>query len=73
MIVSTPSMTTNVVIPSSVSRQPSWVPPMYNQPTWGYTYLGNQPAMVNQNYQPISLGNIYPGIHYPGNTNTRWG
>ena len=69
-IVIAPSTTTNVVFPDSVSGQPSWVQPMSNQPTWCYTDPGNQPTIVNQNYQPISLGNVFPRIPYPGNTNT---
>ena len=29
--------------------------------------------MDTQNYQPISFGNIFPGIPYLGNPNTPWG
>ena len=62
-LVSGHSTTGNVVIPSLVTCQPLCVQPMGNQPTWGYSYLGNQPPMYNKNYQLIPLGNIYHVIH----------
>ena len=62
-----------VVIHFLVEGQPSWIQPMSSQTAWGYTYPRNQPTMVNQNYQPIISGNVYPGIPYPINMNIPWG
>ena len=46
-IVSIPSMSTNMVIPSSSMGKPPWVEPTFIEPSWGYNYLGNQPHAIN--------------------------
>ena len=64
-IVSIPSMSTNVVIPSSSMGQPSWVQPTFIEPSWVYNYLGTKLPVINQNYQPTSLRVVYPIMLYP--------
>ena len=62
-----------MVIPPSSTRQPLGIQPTINQPSWGYTYLGNQPHVSNVNYQLKYLGTVYPIIPYPRNMFTPWG
>ena len=71
-IVIFPSKNTNVVIPLSCTGKHLGVQPPVNQPSWGYTYPGNQPPTRNVNYQPISSGIVYPGMPYPRNMFTTW-
>ena len=62
-----------MVTPSSSLGQPSWVQPIIIQNSLGYTYIGNQPAIVNQNYQPTMLGVVYLDMPYLRNMYTPWG
>ena len=68
-----PPTKTNMVNPPSTSGQPLGAQPVVNQPSWGYGYPGNQLPVGNMNYQLASIGTMYPGIPYPGNTFTPWG
>ena len=55
-----PPTNTNMVNPSSSSGQPLGLQPIVNQPFWGSGYPGNQLHVGNMNYQPTSIGTMYP-------------
>ena len=68
-----PSTNTDVAPPPSISGKPLGVQPVNNPTSWGYTYPGTQPPIVNQVYQQPPPAAIYPRIPYPRNAFVPWG
>ena len=55
-----PPTNTNMVNPPSSCSQPLGVQLAVDQTSWGYGYPGNQLHVGNMNYQPTSIGTMYP-------------